>query len=144
MRNECNIIRDILPLYIEGIASEDTVDFVEEHLEKCEECRLELENMKNPNELEKYTTNIQNNDVVSLKTLKKKWKCQQIALICLTSFITMIMCIVVAYNYRGMLCGIEHGGYSAPASVAFLYAIPFIIVILVCAIFAYVFYKKSK
>lgn len=46
MKNECNIIRDILPLYIEGLASADTVAFVEEHLEKCSECRKELENMK--------------------------------------------------------------------------------------------------
>ena len=35
-----------------------------------------------------------------------------------------IMCFVVAYNYRDMLCSIEHAGYSAPASTAFLYAIP--------------------
>ena len=36
-----------------------------------------------------------------------------------------IMCFVVAYHYRDMLCGIEHSCYSAPASVAFLYAVPF-------------------
>ncbi|MBQ3501344.1 MAG: zf-HC2 domain-containing protein, partial [Oscillospiraceae bacterium] len=36
MRNECNIIRDILPLYAEKIVSEDTAAFVEEHLEHCE------------------------------------------------------------------------------------------------------------
>ena len=55
-----------------------------------------------------------------------------------------IMCAVVAYNYRDMLCGIEHGGYSAPASVAFLYAIPFLLVIIVCAILAVTFHFKSK
>lgn len=36
-----------------------------------------------------------------------------------------VMCAVVAFGYRDMLCGIEHSCYSAPASVAFLYAIPF-------------------
>lgn len=55
-----------------------------------------------------------------------------------------IMCFVVAYNYRDMLCGIEHGGYSAPASTAFLYAIPFVIGIIVCAVLAARFHKKSK
>ena len=35
-----------------------------------------------------------------------------------------VMCAVVAFGYRDMLCGIEHSCYSAPASVAFLYAIP--------------------
>ena len=53
-----------------------------------------------------------------------------------------IMCFVVAYNYRDMLCGIEHAGYSAPASTAFLYAIPFVVGIVVCAILAIRFRKK--
>ena len=53
-----------------------------------------------------------------------------------------IMCFVVAYNYRSMICGIEHAGYSAPASIAFLYAIPFAIGIIVCTILAIRFHKK--
>ena len=53
-----------------------------------------------------------------------------------------IMCFVVAYNYRDMLCGIAHSGYSAPASTALLYAIPFVVGIIVCAVLAIVFRKK--
>ena len=53
-----------------------------------------------------------------------------------------IMFAVVAFNYRDMLCGIEHAGYSAPVSTAFLYAIPFAVGIVVCAILAIKFRKK--
>lgn len=53
-----------------------------------------------------------------------------------------IMCAVVAYTYCDMLCGIEHAGYSAPASTAFLYAIPFVAGIVLCAILAIRFHKK--
>ena len=53
-----------------------------------------------------------------------------------------IMCFVVAYNFRDMLCGIEHAGYSAPASTAFLYAIPFVVGIIVCTVLAIRFRKK--
>lgn len=53
-----------------------------------------------------------------------------------------IMCFVVAYNYRSMLCGIEHAGFSAPASIAFLYAIPFVVGIIVCIALAVRFRKK--
>lgn len=53
-----------------------------------------------------------------------------------------IMCFVVAYNYRDMLCGIKHAGYSAPASTAFLYTIPFVVGIIVCAVLAIRFRKK--
>ena len=55
-----------------------------------------------------------------------------------------IMCAAVAYSYRGMLCGIEHADFSAPASIAFLYAIPFMIGIVICVILAVRFMRKAK
>ena len=42
----CNIIRDLLPLYVDGVVSEDTSELVESHLEECEECRKEAERIK--------------------------------------------------------------------------------------------------
>ena len=144
MKNECNIIRDILPLYAEDMVSTDTSAFVEEHLTKCAECRAELENLKSESLLSHIPSDKYDTDALPLKTIKKKWKNKKIALICFTALITTVMSAVVAYNYRGMLCGIEHGGYSAPAGVAFLYAIPFLIVIIVCAILAVTFHFKSK
>lgn len=48
MKNECSIVRDILPLYVEDMVSEDTADFVKEHVSDCEECRKELEKMQKP------------------------------------------------------------------------------------------------
>ena len=58
--------------------------------------------------------------------------------IAIAILLSNIMCSVVAFNYRDMLCGI------APASVAFLSAIPFGIGIIICAVVAYTLYKKSK
>ena len=55
-----------------------------------------------------------------------------------------IMCAVVAFAYRDMLCGTAHMGYSAPASAAFLYAIPFMIGIIICVVLAMVFNKKAR
>ena len=55
-----------------------------------------------------------------------------------------VMCAVVSFRYCDMLYGIEYRGYSAPAEVAFVYAIPFVIGIALCAILAVVFYKKSR
>ncbi len=54
-----------------------------------------------------------------------------------------IMCFVVAYYYRGMICCIEHAGCSAPPEAAFLYAVPFVIGIMVCVALAIKFRKKS-
>ncbi len=54
------------------------------------------------------------------------------------------MCTVVAWNYCDMLHGMEHHGYSAPANVVFLFAIPFAVAIIVCVVLAVVFHKKSN
>ena len=35
----CNVIQDIMPLYVDEIVSEDTKKLVEEHLKECEDCR---------------------------------------------------------------------------------------------------------
>ena len=46
MKNECSIVRDLLPLYVENMVSAETGEFVEEHLEGCETCRKECNGMK--------------------------------------------------------------------------------------------------
>ena len=55
-----------------------------------------------------------------------------------------IMCAVVAYNYAHMRCAIEHCGNSAPAGVAFIYAIPFALLILISVILSVYFFKKQS
>ena len=55
-----------------------------------------------------------------------------------------IMCAVVAYNYAYMRCAIEHCGNSAPAYVAFLYAIPFALGIAMCVILSVCFFRKQR
>lgn len=44
----CNIIRDLLPLYADGVVSEESRGLVEEHLAGCEACRRALEQMECP------------------------------------------------------------------------------------------------
>ena len=55
-----------------------------------------------------------------------------------------IMCAVVAYNYCNMEWKIKVGGTSAPANIVYLYAIPFVIGIVLCLIGAFYFEKKSR
>ena len=58
--------------------------------------------------------------------------------------LSYIMCFMVAYNYRDMLCGVEHEGSSAPATISFLYAIPYLVAIIIFIILAIIFRKKGK
>lgn len=47
MGNKCNIVRDLLPSYIDNLCSKESIFFIEEHMNSCKECREVLESMKN-------------------------------------------------------------------------------------------------
>lgn len=75
MKRECNIVRDILPLYLEDMVSEDTADFVNEHLIKCAECSAEFEAMKADEKMDRVgieTSEQRKHDANALITIKKK------------------------------------------------------------------------
>lgn len=48
MKHNCEIVRDLLPLYAEQIASPASTALVEEHLAECPACRAELQRMEKP------------------------------------------------------------------------------------------------
>ena len=44
----CDVIRDLLPLYEDNVVSEETAQMVREHLKDCPACREELRKMRTP------------------------------------------------------------------------------------------------
>lgn len=48
MKINCDVIRDLLPLYAEDLSSDSSRKLVDEHLTHCEGCRRELELLKKP------------------------------------------------------------------------------------------------
>ena len=72
MKNECSIVRDLLPLYLENMVSENTAAFVKEHLENCSECAAEFEAIKAGKQIDEVTVRQRENDVAVIKALKKK------------------------------------------------------------------------
>lgn len=55
-----------------------------------------------------------------------------------------LMCVHVAYVYRDIVCGMQHLGYSVPPSIAFLYAIPYLVGIAVFVTVGVLILKKAK
>lgn len=49
----CEVVRDLLPSYVDGLTSETTNKLVGEHIESCEPCRAALEAMRAPEEAPK-------------------------------------------------------------------------------------------
>lgn len=87
MRNECNIIRDLLPLYAENMVSSDTAVFVEEHLKNCEACRKEYERTKEPQHTQEIS------GAAPLLKLRKKMKVKRIQTIALTTVFVITLLV---------------------------------------------------
>lgn len=47
----CAVIKDLIPLYIDGCCSEESERAVEEHLKDCSECKKLFEEMKEPTDI---------------------------------------------------------------------------------------------
>ena len=110
MKNECNIVRDVLPLYFENMVSEETAAFVEEHLKTCAECAAELEAIKAGKQIDEAAIPQNTSDANALvaikrKIRKKKWIAISITAVCL-------LVIVALIHYFPIYRIIEVGGTS--------------------------------
>jgi len=102
MSNQCNIIKDILPLYVEDMVSADTREFVSEHLEHCAECHAEFERMRKP------AAFIPDTDIVPLKRIKKDLFIKRLQ----TIFFTAILACAIATVVFGVLTSPKFFPYS--------------------------------
>ena len=101
MKNECSIIRDILPLYVENMVSEDTSEFVKEHLENCPACHAELEKLREPVEVQ--TEPQPDMDAAPLKRLKKALLMKKVQTILCTVAVLLALMLSVLSDCAGIL-----------------------------------------
>ena len=102
MNYPCGIIKDLLPLYIDGIANEDSRTAVEEHLRNCERCRETYEAMTAPESFNGEESIIQEdiNMADSLKKVKKRLnkKIRNIILRCAVLALALILSFGILFN----------------------------------------------
>lgn len=102
MSNKCNLIKDILPLYVEDMVSTDTREFVSEHLEHCQECHAEFERMRKPADF------IPDTDIVPLKRIKRDLFIKRLQ----TIFFTAILACAIVTVVFGILTSPKFFPYS--------------------------------
>ena len=93
----CDIIKDVLPLCLDGIVSEDTKKMVEEHLSFCASCKKEAEILKQKLILPS-TKKIQLDEVKVFKELKDKFR-KKNTIIAFLSVITAILLVIGIHSY---------------------------------------------
>lgn len=90
MKSDCNIIKDLLPLYAEGLLTKESVALVEAHLKECHSCAEELSSLKNGvlgNEKIKRGESDYLDQAAPLRILKKTLLMKKLQTILLTAFL---------------------------------------------------------
>ncbi len=87
-KKECKIVQDLLPSYIDNLNAKETKDYVDEHLEKCQECKKMLEEMKKD-----FNLNIPKKDNREIKYIKKYNK--KINILKLIILLAMLIFIII-------------------------------------------------
>lgn len=99
-KRECKVVQDLLPNYIEKVTSEETNQYIEEHIQNCEECKKVYSNMTKEDRAKVLETD---QTVDYMKKVNRKIK---IAKIALGSIAIMILLAMTAFgantlrNYR--------------------------------------------
>lgn len=75
MRTECSIVKDLFPLYIENMVSEDSACFIEKHINECNECAGVCNKIKENNLVLDVADEDSKELISSLRKIRKKfWK----------------------------------------------------------------------
>ncbi len=91
MKNECDIVGDLLFSYNDGILSNTSKELVEEHLKKCDKCKKILEEIKKENDEKNQVKEID-----FFKSIKKNIKKKNIIIL----VVFIILMIVVLFNIQ--------------------------------------------
>lgn len=83
----CNTVQDLLPIYLDGLASKETTEYVENHLKECKSCQNEYKKLC---ELSEKNQEASSKELVSIKNLQKKIKTTLITIIILGVFLVSI------------------------------------------------------
>jgi len=70
MKISCELVKDLLPLYMDGVCSNESRKIVEEHFAECDACKAEFQAMKNEFSFKCKDQNLREAEVV--KNISKK------------------------------------------------------------------------
>lgn len=99
MKISCDVIRDLLPLYVDEVLSNDSKTLVDEHIEECESCRDELKKLSGDEVHSCAVNQIENKSIYdSLNKIRKRISFK-IQITVLISVIFTSIVAVFAWDY---------------------------------------------
>lgn len=123
MKHECSIVRDLLPLYAEGMLSQESAAFVKEHLEGCDDCRAVYHGEDTPpGGVPVSTAKERTEEVGVLRTLKKKLRKQTWCAIFITAAVVLLVTLMLRLNPIDYLADVSATkGYTFSDRMALLF-----------------------
>ena len=99
--NQCNVIQDLLPNYIENLLSQDSKEYVDNHINSCNKCREILETMKRDNIIENEKSHKEQEiEINHLKIYRRKKLLSKIAVFTLIGMILILIAfLLIKYTY---------------------------------------------
>ena len=100
--DNCNLIEDLLHIYVEGLVSEETKKEIEEHLQKCDKCSEILKSIKKNEEIiiEEQKDN-SSKEVKCIKNIKRKMMFKIVMAVLVTAIsIISVFGIYILSPYR--------------------------------------------
>ncbi|WP_440895496.1 zf-HC2 domain-containing protein [Amphibacillus sp. Q70] len=91
MKVTCDVIRDLLPLYVEKMTSDDTCAMIEEHLASCEDCRNYLKELETA---DKIPIDTDVTPFLKIKSTLQKKKIQAV----IVSFLVLIVLVIFSIS----------------------------------------------
>ena len=94
----CNVFRDLLPAYLEGLCSSETGKLMEEHAAQCEECRKQMQQLEWAQKEEVREPEWEMS-IEPLKKVRKRIKHKNIALVFVTVLLVGLLVITGVLTY---------------------------------------------
>ena len=107
MKNECHIVWDLMPLYTEGMLSDESAAFVKAHLETCEDCRTAYSGEETLSTAEADAAQQRAGEAGVLRTLKKKLRKQTWCAIAITAAVVLLVTLMLRLNSIDYLAAIS-------------------------------------
>lgn len=135
---KCDVIQDLLPLYIDNVASEGSRLEVDEHIKTCSNCREVLSKMQaggNPIRL-----SVEKAEIEAFKIMKRKLLHKNLLIACAS-----IVATIIIYSFLGYLFFVQMEAKLMDVTwIAIIINCLFLLVVISSIVFPLYYYSHKK
>ena len=100
MKNDCSVVKDLIPLYTEGLVSSETKEFIDEHCQSCNKCKELIEAVAASYDGQTADVNDNEKEIIWNEIAGKERRKKKVKYIILSSTaVLLILSTVVIYSF---------------------------------------------